>query len=334
MDLLPDDEQTAIAATAREVIGALSPPERLRTLPPDAPVTEPKLWQAAARQGFFVLDVPEEDGGAGLGLAEQTLVFRELGRSLAAGPFLGTVVAAQVALAAADSDLFEQVADGRLPVGLADPLGNGMFRTFDADDAQAFVLVTPDGAAVHDADAVEIVRRRPCVDVASRWAEFRVVGEPRAGVGREVFDALPYASVLVAAMLSGICEATRDQSAAYAKVRVQFGLPIGSFQAVKHRCADEAVRAEAATQIVTLAALAVRDRRPDADLLWAAARSVTADHAIRNAADNIQNHGGIGYTAEHDAHLFLKRAQVLADLLLSPADVRDAVLEAPEARPA
>src|SRR5215217_7051415 len=217
MDLLPDDEQTAIAASARELIGALSPPERLRTLPPDAPVTEPKLWQAAARQGFFVLDVPEEDGGAGL--AEQTLVFRELGLSLAAGPFLGTVVAAQLALAAADSDLLEQVADGRLPVGLADPLGNGLFRTFDADDAQAFVLVTPDGAAVHDADAVEIVRRRPCVDVASRWAEFRVVGEPRASVGREVFDALPYASVLVAAMLSGICEATRDQSAAYAKVR-------------------------------------------------------------------------------------------------------------------
>jgi len=181
---------------------------------------------------------------------------------------------------------------------------------------------------------VELVRRRPCVDVASRWAEFHVVGEPRARVGREVFDALPYASVLVAAMLSGICEATRDQSAAYAKVRVQFGVPIGSFQAVKHRCADEAVRAEAATQIVTLAALAVRDGRPDADLLWAAARSVTADHAMRNAADNIQNLGGIGYTAEHDAHLFLKRAQVLADLLLTPLDVRTAILEAPEARPA
>src|SRR5829696_5203001 len=171
MDLLPDDEQTAIAASARELIGALSPPERLRTLPPDAPVTEPKLWQAAARQGFFALDVPEEDGGAGLGLAEQTLVFRELGRSLAAGPFLGTVVAAQVAVAIADADLLEQVADGRLPVGLADPLGNGTFRTFDADDAQAFVLVSPDGAAVHDADAVEIMRRR----------RFAVGGVPRGG---------------------------------------------------------------------------------------------------------------------------------------------------------
>jgi alkylation response protein AidB-like acyl-CoA dehydrogenase len=106
-----------------------------------------------------------------------------------------------------------------------------------------------------------------------------------------------------------------------------------SFQAVKHRCADEAVRSEAATPIVTLAALAIVEGRPDSGLLWAAARSVTADSAVRNASDNIQNHGGIGYTAEHAAHLFLKRAQVL-DLVVSPADVRDAVLAAPEARPA
>jgi alkylation response protein AidB-like acyl-CoA dehydrogenase len=335
MDLLPDEQQSAIATAARELIASTSPPSRLRALPPEGtPVVDAKLWQLAAQQGFFGLDVPEELGGAGLTLAEQTLVFRELGRNLAAGPFLGTVVAARLATACADGELLEQIVGGELPVGLADVVSDGLYRTFDADDARAFVVVTRDGAALYDVGAVEVVRRRPCVDAASRWAEFRVTGEPRLSAGSDRFDAVPYASVLVAAMLSGICEATRDQSAAYAKVRKQFDVPIGSFQAVKHRCADEAVRAEAATQVVTLAALAIEEGRPDSALLWAAARSVTADAAVRNASDNIQNHGGIGYTAEHDAHLFLKRTQVLADLLLSPADVRDAVLAAPEARPA
>ena len=334
MDLLPDDDQAAIAAAARELVGATSPPGRLIGLSPQGPVAEPKLWRLAAQQGFFALDVPEVLGGAGLSLAEQTLVFRELGRYLAAGPFLGTVVAAQVAAAAGDTELVAEVTSGALPVGLAEPIPDGLLRTFDADDARAFVVVTPDGTTVYDAGSTEVVRRRPCVDAASRWAELRVVGEPRRAVGRAEFDALPYASVLVAAMLSGICEATRDQSAAYAKARQQFDVPIGSFQAVKHRCAEEAVRAEAAVQVVTFAALAVRDGRPDAALFWPAARSVTFDHAVRNASDNIQNHGGIGYTAEHDAHLFLKRAQLLGELLLPPRDVRRALLEAPEARPA
>jgi len=195
-------------------------------------------------------------------------------------------------------------------------------------------VVSPDGAALYDADAVEEVRRRPCVDAASRWAEFRIIGEPRLAVAAARIEACAYASILVAAMLSGICEATRDQSAGYARVRTQFDVPIGSFQAVKHRCADSAVRAEAAVQVVSLAALTLEDGRADAPLLWAAARSVSADSALRNAADNIQDHGGIGYTGEHDAHLYLKRAQVLADMLLTPADVRDAVLDAQAARPA
>jgi alkylation response protein AidB-like acyl-CoA dehydrogenase len=334
MDLLPDDQQTAIADAARELVESHSPASRLHGLATLPSVTEPKLWQLAAQQGFFGLDVPEELGGAGLTLAEQTLVFRELGRNLVAGPFLGTVVAARIAAVAADEALLGELVEGRLPVGLADVVTEGLYRTFDADDARAFVVVSRDGAAFYDADAVEVVRRRPCVDVASRWAELRVTGAPRVSVPTERFDAVAYGSILISAMLAGICAATRDQSAEYAKVRTQFDVPIGSFQAVKHRCSDNAVRAEAAAQVVTLAALTMEDGRADSRLMWAAARSVTADHAVRNASDNIQNHGGIGYTGEHEAHLFLKRAQVLADLLLPAVDIRDAVLTAAEARPA
>jgi alkylation response protein AidB-like acyl-CoA dehydrogenase len=334
VDLLPDDDQAAVGAAARALVESLSPAARLGSLDPATPVTEPRLWELAARQGFFALDLPEDAGGAGLTLAELALVFRELGRNLVAGPYLGTVVAARVALAAGDAELAGRIAAGQLPVGLAEPVTGDLLRTFDADDAAAFVVVSPEGSTLHPAGDAEVVRRRPCVDAASRWAELRLPGTPLAPADATVFDARSYASVLIAAQLAGICAATRDASAAYAKVRTQFDVPIGSFQAVKHRCADQAVRAEAIDQLVTFAALAVRDGRPEAALLWPAARTVGADSALRNAADNIQNHGGIGYTAEHEAHLYLKRTQVLADLLLPREDLRDAVLAAPPARPA
>jgi hypothetical protein len=117
-------------------------------------------------------------------------------------------------------------------------------------------------------------------------------------------------TVLVAAELAGIARATAEQSTEYAKDREQFGRPIGSFQAVKHRCADMAVRAEAATSLVRYAALAVVDGLPDAAFHAHAARSVAADAAVANAQVNVQNHGGIGFTWEHTAHRFVTRAQV------------------------
>lgn len=334
MDLLPDDDQAAIAASFRDLVETTSSTARLRSLTDGEPVADPKLWQLAAQQGLFGLDLREEAGGAGLGLAEQTLVFRELGRGLVAGPYLGTLLATHCAAAAGDVALTAELLSGAAPVGLLESVTAEVWRTFDADDAKLYVHVDEAGSAVYPAASVQVYRRRPCVDAASRWAELRIVGEPLVRTAATAFDALPYACVLVAAMLSGICEAVRDQSAAYVKVRTQFGVPIGSFQAVKHRCADEVVRAEAATQLVTLAALALGDRRADASLLWPAARVIAADHAMRNCSDNIQNHGGIGYTSEHDAHLFLKRTQVLSDLLVSPAELRTAVLGAPELRPA
>jgi alkylation response protein AidB-like acyl-CoA dehydrogenase len=118
------------------------------------------------------------------------------------------------------------------------------------------------------------------------------------------------ASVLAAAALVGIAEATRDMAAEYSKVRVQFGKPIGAYQAIKHRCADMAVRAEAASSQVLFAALSIDEGRPDDAFQAASAKVVASDAAIRNAADNIQIHGGMGYTFEHDAHLYLKRAHV------------------------
>jgi alkylation response protein AidB-like acyl-CoA dehydrogenase len=228
---------------------------------------------------------------------------------------------------------------GELPVALCERVsapqdGTQRVRTFDADDADLLLVVDRDSAALLSADAAEVVGRRPCIDAASRWTDLDITGDALHTVPADRFDAFGNGQILVAAALAGIAAATRDASASYAKLRKQFEVPIGSFQAVKHRCAEQAVRAEAAAQVVTLAALAVDTDRPDAGLLRASARLVAADAAITNASDNIQNHGGIGYTYEHDAHLYLKRAHVLALVLGDPTSLHEAILAAPPARPA
>jgi alkylation response protein AidB-like acyl-CoA dehydrogenase len=119
------------------------------------------------------------------------------------------------------------------------------------------------------------------------------------------------ATVLVAAEAVGVAERTVEMSVEYAKVREQFGKPIGTFQAIKHRCADMATRAEVARAVVVYASVAVQDGEADAEFHVHSAKALAADAAIQNATDNVQNHGGMGYTWESDAHLYLKRARVL-----------------------
>jgi alkylation response protein AidB-like acyl-CoA dehydrogenase len=333
VDLLPDAAQEQIAREVGDLLERLSPPGRLRQLETGQPVADPKLWQLAAEQGWFGLGLPEDAGGAGLGLAEQTLVFREIGRQLTPGPFLGTVLAAHLAHAAGDIATCASIVAGDLPVALAEPSETGA-STFDADDAALLLVVDAKATRLLAADAFAEAPRRPCIDAASRWADVETAGAALVSLPATKYDVYAHGQILVAAMLSGIAAATRDASADYAKLRKQFDVPIGSFQAVKHRCAEQAVRAEAATQVVTMAALAHAEGRPDAGLLRASARLVTANYAISNAADNIQNHGGIGYTYEHDAHLFLKRAHVLALTLGDPVSLRETILAAPPAKPA
>jgi alkylation response protein AidB-like acyl-CoA dehydrogenase len=339
VDLLPDDDQALIAHEVRDLLDQHSPPGRLRDLPADGPVVDPKLWRLAADQGWFGLGLPEAAGGAGLGLPEQTLVFRELGRHLSAGPYLGTLLAAHLAYAADEHQLLERIIGGNETVGVCETLGLPAqsdvvdARTFDGADAELLLCIDERSARLLRRSDLKDSRQRPCIDLASRWVEGTLSGTPLA-VTDDIAPLRARAGILVAAMLSGIAEATRDMSTSYAKLRYQFEVPIGSFQAVKHRCAEQAVRAEAATQAVTLAALAVDADRPDAELLAASARLVAGTYAVENAADNIQNHGGIGYTYEHDAHLFLKRAHVLSSTLHNPQGLYEEILAAPPARPA
>jgi alkylation response protein AidB-like acyl-CoA dehydrogenase len=324
MDLLPNSEQAEIAGGARKLLSDAAGPAHLHALDPSAPALDRSLWQECAQLGWFGLGVAEADGGVGYTAAEESLLFREIGRALAAGPFVGTVLACHLAAQAQDKQLVTEIIEGRVRVGIvvastdeqASAHVRGTFTTFDADDVSHFLVLGQRAALVAATQAS--VSRRPCFDLAARQAILTIDAD--AVLASDDSTLQRHAALLTAAMLSGIAEATRDDSVAFVKMREQFGAAIGTFQAVKHRCADAAVRADAATQLTSLAALSVAASTDDAGRLVESALRVSVDAALRNAGDNIQNHGGVGFSSEADAHLYLKRAHVLALSIGPPAE--------------
>jgi alkylation response protein AidB-like acyl-CoA dehydrogenase len=276
------------------------------------------LWRAAAELGWFGLVAPQAAGGAGYGLPEAAVLFAELGRALAPGPWLGTVLAAALAPPGAAAEVLagacrvaviddpdERLGAGALLDGEAHPVP-------DAGAAQAFLVLGARavrwcGAAARGVSVDPV----SSLDPTRRLARVVFARTPATVLDVDAVRARLEATVLVAAEAVGVAERTLELSVEYAKVRQQFGRPIGSFQAIKHRCADMAVRTEAARSLTFYAAVAVRDDEPDAAAAVHGAKMLAGRAALGNATDNVQNHGGMGYTWEADAHLYLKRAHVL-----------------------
>jgi alkylation response protein AidB-like acyl-CoA dehydrogenase len=319
VDLLLSVDQVEIVNQVAAYLSKELPLTRVRQIAAGPSTVDRALWRQLADLGWFGLALAERDGGVGFSVAEEVLLFREIGRHLTPGPLLSSVVAAHVAARAGASDLVKSILNGDLIVGMAhlDDLEMGVDghnsvtgRAFvlDGQGVDLLLVAAPDGCALVELD--DRLASRPCVDPATRLA--RIVFDSQRVLARA--DGSTFwdrGALLSAAMCVGIAEAVRDSSASYAAVRVQYGRPIGSFQAVKHRCAEMAVRAEAAFCQLCYAALALQDGHDDARFHVSAAKIVASDGATANAADNVQNHGGIGFTAEHDAQLFVKRAYVL-----------------------
>lgn len=327
MDLMPTPDQDAIRDSVRAFIETELPMPRVRALV-DAPAAAyAELWRGAAALGFFGLGLPEALGGAGYALTEEMVLFEELGRALAPGPWLGTVLAAHALArggAEAHGPLAEVIAGERRVAACIDPWGGPLDLRGDrvsgtrravlgAGLAEAFVVVADatvlfvplgDGVVVEVMPSLDATN--PIGTVALRNAHCVVLTRDAASAAalRQT------ATVLSCADAVGGIARTVEMSVEYAKVRHQFGKPIGSFQAVKHRCADMAVRAEVARAATTYATVSVRDAAPDADFQAAVAKVLAADAYLRNSADNVQNHGGMGFTWECDAHLYVKRARV------------------------
>ncbi|HEY1281693.1 MAG TPA: acyl-CoA dehydrogenase family protein [Acidimicrobiales bacterium] len=328
MDLLPSPEQAEIANSARSFLAAEVPMTAVRANA-DRPGVDRDVWARVGALGWFGLGLDEASGGVGYGLPEEVLLFREIGRFLAPGPFVASALAARVAAAAGESTTAGAIVEGRAVVGLAEPFGD-RYRLLDATHADLVLTVDADGAALTERSAWGDVEPAVAMDPTVELAYARAPDGPPivVAIGRAVAER---GAVLTAAMLVGTAEATRDMSAQYAKDREQFGKPIGTFQAVKHRCADMAVRCEVTLDLTIYAALLFDAGSPDAPLHVAAAKALAGEYAIANAFDNVQNHGGIGVTWEHDAHLFVKRAHVAASTFGGRTEQLASVLAAPAA---
>lgn len=255
------------------------------------------LFLELGEAGVFALRRPESDGGLGLGATHAVVVFEELGRALVPGPLVATHLAA---------GLVDGAAEGRTVVA-EEEAGRAA--------AGADVVLTVTDLGVHlaekDVPATPELVARP-LDPCTPLRVVRGRGSQPLGDRRAATEWRRMATLLRAAQLVGIARATTDAATAYAKQRHQFGQPIGAFQAVKHLCADMLTRAEVARASVHAAAVHV-DGRADGHVgrAVAGASLLAGRAAVANAKSNIQVHGGMGFTWEVDAHLFLKRAAVL-----------------------
>ncbi|WP_067800039.1 acyl-CoA dehydrogenase family protein [Actinomadura formosensis] len=345
MKLVVTEEQRELRDALRRFFADRSPSAEVRRLMETAEGYDPAVWAQMAEQlGLQGLAIAEEHGGAGFGMRELAIVFEEMGRAVVCAPFLATITAA-AALAAGEGghDLLAGIADGSAVATLAVAEDGGSWnldavrtafeggtlrgvKNFVLDGHVAdLVLVAArdaDGVGVYAVqDAARLVRRPlPTVDQTRKLARIEFDGVPARKVGGEdaLLRALDVAAVALAAEQLGGAQQTLDMTVEYAKVRHQFGRPIGSFQAIKHRCADMFVLVESARSAV-LNAAAVADESPD-ELPAAAAlaKAYCSDAYLHTAGEAIQLHGGIGFTWEHDAHLYFKRAQGSRELFGSP----------------
>ena len=326
MDLMLSADQEAIQASVRSFLDDQLPMARVREIAlAGAKVLSP-LWRAAGELGFFGLAVPESAGGAGYAVTEEMVLFEELGRVLAPGPWLGSVLAAS-ALASSGSPHADlaRIVSGEQQVAIVDATGAASSIVVrgnevtgesgyvaDADAETALLVVAPSGIVYVPAGTGVQVDRRPSMDPTRAIAIVRFAGARGAVVadGADAVTALlRRATLLSCAEAVGGIQRTVEMSVEYGKVRKQFDKPIGSFQAVKHRCADMAVRAEVARSATTYAVVSVRDGAADQDFQVSVAKILASGAYVQNAADNVQNHGGMGFTWECDAHLFVKRAR-------------------------
>lgn len=315
VDLLPSAEQRQIVDSIARYLDSELPVQRLIGVQRD-PALAPAAWAALAGLSWLGIGLGEDHGGAGFTLVEAMLLFRELGRVLAPPQLFGAVLGARLAADAAQESLCTSILAGRMRIAPAIPLDGDECFLLDEDAAELTLILRPSGAELMEIESLGHRKPVRSIDesVVLTRAEARNVAPVCRAEGSVYYHE---ALVLSSAYLAGIIEAVKSMAVSYAGMRHQFGQAIGGFQAVKHRCADIAIRAEAAGAQAAFAALAVRDERPDRAFQALAAKIVAGSYAISSAQENIQLHGAIGTTAELPAHLYLKRAHLLDECFAS-----------------
>lgn len=319
MFLVPDGDELEIADAAATYLADTMPIARLHR--PDSADMDPAMRASLGEMGWFALALPEAVGGSGLTAIEHALFFREVGRQC--GP-IDVLAQSLAALAIDDEVLRANILRGATGVALA-VSGADESRVFGSPEATLVLSVSRERVEIFaQYGGANNVRRS--LDPATSIALASQFANPLVSTERPLFWQM--GQLGVAAMLVGIAEAALDQIVEYAKVRETFGRKIGTWQAVRHPCADMAIRVEAARSQLWYAATALKEGRPDAPVHLDAAKHLANIAAVANADTNIQLHGGIGVTDEHDAHLYLKHALVLAKLFGAKRDLLGRMLHA------
>jgi len=308
MDFELSDDQCALRDGARDLLDDLASPARVRAHTTKGDAYDATLWRAMAEQGWLGVDVNEAHGGVGLGVVEVAVLLEELGGHCAPAPFLSTVLATYALGAAGDDTTVERLLGGDAIACVK--WGNG--PVVYAPSADVAVVVGDDGVFAVDLAATGRPPREPAMDLTRELGWLSIDGAPRTELGGEDLARalLDRGATYVSAQMLGGAQRALDMAVEYAKDRVQFGKPIGSFQAVKHRCADMLVDVEGMRSTVYWAAWCIGAGDAETSVAASTAKVWCSDASKRVMASALQVHGGIGFTWEHDLHFFLKRAQL------------------------
>ena len=357
------EEQDELRKMVRRFLEEKSPESEVRRLMATSEGYDPAVWaQMANELALQGLGIPEEYGGQGYGPVELYVVFEEMGAALLCSPYFSTVaLAANALLLVGDdqskSDYLPGIASGETiaTVALTDddgrwdllttstsarPEGDGFalsgVRNYVTDGSTATLLLVPAmteaGLSLFavDSDAEGVSRESlPTMDQTRKQSRIVFEGAPArlVGVDGGALEGLETTSQIAAAALAaeqvGGAQRVLDSSVEYAKNRVQFGRPIGSFQAIKHKCADMLLDVESAKSAAYYAAWAAQERNDELPIAASLAKSFCSEAYFHCAAENIQIHGGIGFTWEHPAHLYFKRAKSSELFLGDPAYHRE-----------
>jgi alkylation response protein AidB-like acyl-CoA dehydrogenase len=328
------EEQAALREVSRSLLAASCPPQLVRSLAAAGQDVDEKLWQRGAELGWTGLAVPEELDGAGQGVVELSLVAEELGRAAAPGPFLDSALTAlALARAGRRAELIGPLAAGKVKASLAHHgavLGSrdgdelvlsGRATAVQAAASADWLLVTV--AVDQGGRRLALVRRerarvepRRTLDETRRWYDVVLDGVRVPGADvvtsdeAEVGWVADAGAVLTAADSLGVGERLLEMTVGYVKVREQFGRPIGSFQSVKHKVADMLTTLKGSRAATYYAAMALDAGVADAAAASSVAKAFTGEGIAALAGEALQTHGGIGFTWEHDLHLYLRRAKV------------------------
>ncbi len=341
------DEQQAIRSTAKEFLASRYKSERIRALADSEHGFEDSDWREMAELGWPGLALPEEWGGQGLGIVDLAVLFEEMGYALAPSPLLSNTVAGLVLATVGDDAQRERwlapLASGEkrgtialFEAGSSATIGDfGMearedgdgvvldgekVLVMDAASADFLVVATADGRrhlVERDAEGVTVAPEKS-IDLTRRLYSVRFDGvrvAPEATLAGGQADYLPVlwrACTAVAAESTGVAQRTMEMAVEYAKDRQQFGRPIGAYQAVSHRCAQMLLETENSRSAVYGAAWAADAEPESLPLAASMAKAYASDAGWRVPDASIQVHGGIGFTWEHDLHLFLKRGRANA----------------------